>query len=79
MQVVAGVELPGEGIERVVESVAVEHRKIAHHRPVGDAADGEADTVARADRRTGDDGKVAVTAAELRESVAVIQAASWER
>ena len=47
MQVVARVELPGEGVERVVQRAPSSAGKVARHRPVGDAADGEPHAVLR--------------------------------
>ena len=45
VQIVARVELPGKGVEGVVERVAIERGKVAGRRPVGDAADGKPDVV----------------------------------
>ena len=65
MQIVARVELPGESIDCIVERAAIERGKIAPLGPVGDAADGKANAVRPSDSGAGDDGEIAVPAAEF--------------
>ena len=71
VDVVARIEFVGEGIQGVVERAAIEARKIARHRHVRDAADGEADAVARRHRRAGDDGEIAVAARDFAKRAAL--------
>ena len=43
---VAGLQLPGEIVQRVGQRVALQQREVARHGPVGDTADGAASAVA---------------------------------
>ena len=71
MQVVARIEIAGEGIERVVECAAVERAEIAARSADRHAADGEPYGLSDRDRGAGDDGEIAVPAAEFPEGIAV--------
>src|SRR6185437_7238289 len=71
MNVVTRFEFMGQFVQGVVECAAVERRKVARHRHVGDTADGEADSVRSPHRSAGDDGKIAVASRHLAKGAAL--------
>src|SRR5579872_6546058 len=69
VQIIARLERPGECIEGLVERRVAWQRQLAHRRPVGDAADRKPRGSRVHDRGAGDDGEVAVPAADFPEGV----------
>ncbi len=57
MHVIAGIEIVGEFVQRIVNGAALDILPVAHLRRIGDAADRELHTVRRPDRGAGDDGR----------------------
>src|SRR5271163_3171232 len=78
MNVVAGVEIVGERIQRVVERAAIEARPIPCDRRIRDPTDGEANAVSRRHRRARYDRKIPMSARYLAES-AVTPWSYWKR
>ena len=77
VQVVARVKFDRDAVERLVKRNAVERQAIEGDRPVGDAADGEPYLALVDDRRTGDDGEVAMPACELAKRITMARPTPW--
>jgi hypothetical protein len=78
MNVVAGVEIVGERIQRVVERAAIEARPIPCDRRIRDPADGESNAISSRHRRARYDRKIPMSARHLAES-AVTPWSYWKR
>ena len=70
VDIVGGVERPGQRVERVVERTAGKRGPLLGHRLLGDPADADPDAVGPRDGSNGDDGEVAVPARKLDEGMA---------
>ncbi len=77
MEIVAGIQLIGEGIERIIEGAAADVIEFARHRGVGDAADGQPHAALGCDRRAGHHREIAMPPCHLAERAAA-SSGGWE-